>query len=319
MKGGAVAFEWKQGGWEKIRWAAHNCSGEKVQNGKCIPFETGVYNDSQLLTMGYLICALIFLPMSLKDLKENSIFQIVGFIVLIVISFQFAFTFYMEGLDFSNVSWWGDDWGDMFGIILFNFAVVIAIPAWLYERKPEVCFHTAVTNSSIIGFVLYLIVGGLGALTMPNISDNMLASMMSGAYGTATEVFSMIFCFFIIGLGIPLFSVLTRLNLTGSGLCSEFVANIFAVYLPWGTAWLLYGGGGTTWLLGWGGIIFTSIIVFIAPLGLSLYVVYTNDTQGSVPVYGSYVPSKVKQEIFLWILLAASIASIVLAIIGEFS
>jgi hypothetical protein len=67
------------------------------------------------------------------------------------------------------------------------------------------------------------------------------------------------------------------------------------------------------------GIIFTSIIVFIAPLGLSLYVVYTNDTQGSVPVYGSYVPSKVKQEIFLWILLAASIASIVLAIIGEFS
>ena len=111
--------------------------------------------------------------------------------------------------------------------------MVIAIPAWLYERKPEVCVHTAVTNSSIIGFVLYLLVGGLGALTMPNISDNMLASMMSGAYGTATEVFSMIFCLFIIGLGIPLFSVLTRLNLTGSGLCSEFVANIFAVYLPW--------------------------------------------------------------------------------------
>ena len=33
---------------------------------------------------------------------------------------------------------WGDDYADLFGVCLFNFAVVVAIPAWLYEKKPSV-------------------------------------------------------------------------------------------------------------------------------------------------------------------------------------
>jgi len=48
----------------------------------------------------------------------------------------------MNGIDFSNVSLWGTDWSDMFGVILFNFAAVIVVPAWLYERKPDVCVHS---------------------------------------------------------------------------------------------------------------------------------------------------------------------------------
>ncbi len=166
FRGGTVAFEWnKQGGWEIIRWAAHNCSGERIKNGKCIPFEAD-QNSSWLLTTGYLLAAIVFLPMSLKgeciygefesrfcrcyypnessnalstkDLKENTVFQIVGFVVLIVVSLQFVASFLINGLDFSNVSMWGTDWSDMFGVVLFNFAVVIAVPAWLYERKPSV-------------------------------------------------------------------------------------------------------------------------------------------------------------------------------------
>jgi hypothetical protein len=163
-----------------------------------------------------------------------------------------------------------------------------------------------------------MLVGGLGALTMPNVADNMLQSMMSGTFGQTTETCSMIFAFFIIGLGIPLFSVLTRLNLTGSGLCTEFQANILAVYLPWATAWLLYAGGKTTALLGWGGIIFTSIIVFIAPLALALHAVDEYDAQGSVEVYGEFFQEKSKQKIVLMILLFLSVVSITLAIIGEF-
>jgi hypothetical protein len=138
FRGGAVAFEWRQGGWEIIRWAAHNCSGERIQNGKCIPFEADHNNDTWLLTTGYLLSALMFLPMSLKNLKENTLFQIVGLVVLMVISGQFVYSFFVHGIDFSNVSLWGTDWADMFGVVLFNFAVVIAVPAWLYERRPDV-------------------------------------------------------------------------------------------------------------------------------------------------------------------------------------
>jgi len=318
FRGGTVAFEWnKQGGWEIIRWAAHNCSGERIKNGKCIPFEADQIS-SWLLTTGYLLAAIVFLPMSLKDLKENTVFQIVGFVVLIAVSLQFVASFLINGLDFSNVSMWGTDWSDMFGVVLFNFAVVIAVPAWLYERKPSVSVTSALSNSSLLGFVLYLLVGGLGALTMPNVADNMLQSMMSGSFGPVTGICSMIFAFFIIGLGIPLFSVLTRLNLTGSGLCTEFQANLLAVYFPWGTAWLLYTGGHTTALLGWGGIFFTSVVVFLAPIFLALHAIKESDAVGSVNVYGGYLKEKSKQEIALYILLLGSIASITFAVIGEF-
>lgn len=37
---------------------------------------------------------------------------------------------------------------------------------------------------------------------------------------------------FIIGLDIPLFCVLTGYNLTHSGLCSEWFANLIVVWIP---------------------------------------------------------------------------------------
>jgi len=241
----------------------------------------------------------------------------VAFIVLIVLSVQFIWAFFLNGLDFSNVSLWGDDWSQLFGVVLFNFIVVIAVPAWLYERKPTVNVSTALNYSSGIGFVLYILVGGLGALTMPNVADDMVQSMMSGSFGQVTEVCSMVFTIFIVGLSIPLFSVLIRLNLTGSGLCSERMANVLAVYLPWGTSWMFYVGGNTSALLGWGGILFSSFIVFLAPLSLALQVLLESDAVGSIDVYGGFFKSRSAQKVMLCILLACSVVSITLAVIGE--
>ena len=75
---------------------------------------------------------------TLYIVKENTVFQVVGFVVLIILSIQFVTSFLLNGVSLSNASLWGHDWGDMFGVVLFNFAVVIAIPAWLYEKKPTV-------------------------------------------------------------------------------------------------------------------------------------------------------------------------------------
>lgn len=151
LGGGAVAFEWRQGGWEIIRWAAHNCSGERMKDGICVPFEANSSDSPWMLTAGYIVAMIMFLPMSLKDLKENTMFQVVGFVVLLVISVQFVVSFYLHGFDWANVSLWGTDWSDMFGVILFNFAVVIAVPAWLYERRPDVCVSSG--TSSVVSLM----------------------------------------------------------------------------------------------------------------------------------------------------------------------
>jgi hypothetical protein len=127
---------------------------------------------------------------------------------------------------------------------------------------------------------------------------------------------SSLFAFMIIGLGIPLFSVLTRMNLTGSGLCSHGTGNALAVYLPFSISWLLYQGEAVTELLSWGGTLFTSIVAFILPLLLALHTVMEFDMEGSIEVYYGYFTSKRSQIWALVLLLALAILSVVAALYG---
>jgi len=218
------------------------------------------------------------------------------------------------------------------GVIIFNFALVLAIPAWLYEKKEEVDVTTVINGSSLLSVILYVVIGGLGALSVPNVSENMLESMMSGSLGKLTQVSASAFAFFIIGFGVPLFSVLTRLSLTGGEICSTTTANILAVYLPFGLSWIFYQGDAITSLLSWGGVIFTSLVAFILPLIIAMYSLnmeaddaaddrddHQTTYEGSVNIYGTLWENRTKQgEMKLLILLmAAAIASICAAIVGN--
>lgn len=129
----------------------------------------------------------------------------------------------------------------------------------------------------------------------------MLSSMIIGDFGKTTQISASLFAFFIIGLGIPLFSVLMKMNLVGSGLCTSTQGNILATFVPWLIGWLFYKGSAAAKLLSWGGVIFTSIIAFVAPLLLSIYSV-TKNMVGSINVWGYFNLSK-KQEITALLLL----------------
>ena len=52
--------------------------------------------------------------------------QVIGFLVLLVTSVGFIILFIQEGVDFSsgNLSLWGHDYSALFGVILFNFALI---------------------------------------------------------------------------------------------------------------------------------------------------------------------------------------------------
>jgi len=213
-----------------VNWDYSSCSEEMLISGECVPFFD---QEGILFTIGYAITLLIFLPMALMDLKENAAIQVIGFFVLLVTSLGFIVLFLSEGISLDNVSLWGTEWGSLFGVVLFNFSLVIAIPAWLHEKESHVNVPTVVHSSSLLTTILYMSIGILGAITMPHASQNMLECLMSGAFGTAMQLCASIFAFFIVGLGCPLFSILARMNLTaGSGLLSKGSANGMAVYLP---------------------------------------------------------------------------------------
>lgn len=311
---GSRAFQFNDTGVHWIRWDPEHCTEEDVLDGTCLAFAG---SDGILLTVGYMLTTLVLLPMALMDLKENATWQISGTIVLLVISIQFAVEFIMKGINIDNLSLWGDSWDTLFGVVLFNFALVIAIPAWLFERHPSVDVPTVIHNSSGMAILLYILVGALGALSIPNVSENMLESMMSGAFGTSMQLGSSLFALMIIGLGIPLFSVLMRMNLTGSNICNEATGNLLAVYFPFSISWLLYQGEAVTQLLSWGGVLFTSIVAFILPLLLALHTVLEFDVKGSIQVYFGYFSSKRSQIIALVVLLGLSVISVMVALLGN--
>ena len=80
---------------------------------------------------------------------------------------------------------------------------------------------------------------------------------------------------------------------------------------------MFYNGEATTSLLGWGGIIFTSIIAFLAPLLLALHATKKSDWVALIPIYGKLEFTKSKHITILYGLLIFSIFSIILAVIGE--
>jgi hypothetical protein len=221
-----------------------------------------------------------------------------------------------EDLEVSRVSLWGSDWDDMLGVVLFNFALVIAVPAWLYEREPHVDVPTVIHGSSIMSTVLYCGIGILGAMAMPNVSSNMLESILSGALGPWMQFGASIFEFYIVGLSIPLYSVLNRLNIMGSG-ASRTTGNALAVFLPFALSWVLYDGGAVAKLLSWGGVIFTSLVAFILPIALALHVTDEFDYDGSVSVYFGYIQSVAAEITALRVMMVVASLSVALAVLGN--
>lgn len=299
-----------------VRWDHSECTSDDILDGLCLPFAK--YSDGYLITVGNVVTTITFAPLALMDLKDNSYWQVVGFFILIITSMLFVVQFAWAGLETSFVTWWGYEWDDLLGVVLFNFALVIAVPAWLYEREPHVDVPTVIHGSSSLAVILYIAIGLMGAMALPNVSDNMLESMILGAEGASMQLGASLFAIAIVGLGIPLFSVVTRLNLTSSGLCSMRTGYLLSVFLPFAISWFLNDGQAITKLLSWGGVIFTSLVAFILPLGLALYVSESYDHEGFVSVYGRWLTDKPDSTLSLRVLLVFAVLAIGMAIAGNF-
>jgi hypothetical protein len=318
----------KSYGWsvDHSEWQAWShvgpCTSRQSKLLLCDPFSNEHLYGDYLLTLGYALTAAVFVPICLKDLKENTNWQIFGFAILVSLSLYFCYSFWESGrVSLHHASLWGHEWSSMLGVIMFNFALVLAVPAWLHEKKESVSVVQTVVYSTAIAAALYIGVGALGALAIGHVHVNLLTPMVSGAYGEGVQWTASIFAFFIIGLDIPLFSVLTRYNLTHSGLCSTRTANLLVVWIPWGLAWVFYQGDAIGELLEWSGTILTSTLAFLLPLYLAIRALGASHSsnKGAVAVYGRcwILQSKQAQKMSLYFLLAVASIGVLLAIGGQ--
>ena len=112
-------------------WNSDHCLSKE----DCTPFSDHEDEGGMLLSTGYLLNVMFFMPLALLNLQENAVWQVIEFIVLIITTIMFSLLFISNGIEWEGrLSLWGESWGSLIGVILFNFALVISIPAWLYEK-----------------------------------------------------------------------------------------------------------------------------------------------------------------------------------------
>jgi hypothetical protein len=105
----------------------------------CTPFhEAGPF----ILTLGFVITTVLFLPLGRGHLKETIVAQMISFGCLIVLLVQFYSEFINRGFDFP-LPIWGEDISQLAGVVLFNYAFAITIPSWLIEKKVSLLFIPA--------------------------------------------------------------------------------------------------------------------------------------------------------------------------------
>jgi hypothetical protein len=182
-----------------LTWHHAPCSRREVKETHCDPFADVSYYGNYVLTLGYVITALVLLPICLQDLKENANWQILGFVILLTSSMYFCYAFWDAGhLSIKHVSLFGHRWTGMLGVTMFNFTLCLAVPAWLTEKDRSVSATKTIVESTVIALVLYISVGLMGALAISHVNIDVLDPMVSGAYGYGVQVTATIFAFFII-------------------------------------------------------------------------------------------------------------------------
>ena len=83
-----------------------------------------------VITAGYVLVVLLFFPLGRGHLKETMIVQVISFICLCVLLGEFDLEFISQGLQ-NPVPWFGGSYSQLIGVIIFNYAFVITVPAWL--------------------------------------------------------------------------------------------------------------------------------------------------------------------------------------------
>jgi amino acid permease len=135
-----------------ISWDASTCDKSDDDASGCVPFAQA---GSLIMTLGFVIATCIFLPFGLGHLKETIIVQILSFLCLFVLLGSFYYEFFSHGFpNWSSLRWFGGDYSQLAGVVLFNYAFSITVPSWLNEKKKDVSVNQV--SSYCVSYLSYL-------------------------------------------------------------------------------------------------------------------------------------------------------------------
>lgn len=190
---------------EFVTWSTSLCHAAEddraIESGSedCTPFHDA---GPLILTLGFVLTTIIFLPLGRGHLKETIAVQIFSFLFMALLLAQFSFEFFYRGWIVS-LPWVGEDVSQLAGVVLFNYAFSITVPAWLCEKHPSVSVNKTIWTSTTLASLLYIFFGAAGASAFQDVSPNMLVLLASSKVMRMTRLCAALFGVTIIGCGVP--------------------------------------------------------------------------------------------------------------------
>lgn len=141
----------------------------------CTPFHG---DGTMLVTLGFVLTTLLFLPMGRGLLKETIAVQVAAFGVMVVLLTQFTVELVIRGFPV-HVPLFGSHLSELAGVVLFNYAFIVAVPSWLAEKEAHVSVNAVLWSSSLVSSLCYVLFGVMASMSFQEIGVNALVMLTS--------------------------------------------------------------------------------------------------------------------------------------------
>ncbi|KXS21486.1 hypothetical protein M427DRAFT_118554 [Gonapodya prolifera JEL478] len=280
------------GGWNAAN-ATMSGSGATSVLGICATQSTGTSSPFgstfMLFTIGLIVTVVMIIPLGMIKLADNIFAQFISTLLTIVIFVIWVATFGLvlgdptleENSSLPSVPTVTSDFQALsmvVGTILFNLAFVTTVPSWVNVRSPRVDIPSTLWWSSIYSSVLYVILGVLGAATLPLSFDGNLLSAIN-AFVAAADVSvhfrrwlyvarATVYAFPLVTLvtSIPIFIIIVHENLVQNNVCGKRLATFLSSIVPFLVAIPFQTGGSLNTFVSWSSLFTTSLANFVFPI-----------------------------------------------------
>ncbi|CAO0790219.1 unnamed protein product [Mucor circinelloides] len=222
-------------------------------------------DDYFIFTFGFLLTAVLVIPLGFFSLVENIVVQMTSFIVLAGILIQWTVAFAQEGFDASLLPASGSNSTMVLGIVIFNYSFITTIPSWVNSLKPNVDIHRCMWVSVIISTIFYLVLGICGAMAYQMDASSDILAILSAHGSTASVVTAYLFPVCALITSIPVFTIVIRSNLLRGEICSPSWAIFWSNLFPWIVCIPLQTKDWVNTIQNWSSLFFQSTCNFILP------------------------------------------------------
>ena len=239
--------------------------GGNFVNTTAVIIADSVFGDAWILSIGFILVALLAIPLGYWNLDDIIGVQIGAGILLFGIIIAWMYEFGSRGLKY-EVQAFGSHVANEVGSCVFNYAYIVTVPSWINEKAPGISINKSIWSALLPAIVTFALLGWIGALAINTTSTtDLLASLSTPETSTIAQIATYLFPWAALVSGIPIYSIIIRYNLIENNICTKPWANFWSIIFPWVSAFCLMSGNLLNTALNWGSILTTIPLNLMLP------------------------------------------------------